>query len=262
MKMRMLCALLMLAVAASPVLAGWVIESNETSPGGELSKQTIYFQNNMMKIVDEDGQTVIFDVAKGEMYVLMPEQNMYIAGKPEDLMNAAKSMADKMKEAMMAHMTPEQKEAYEKLMDESKAEAAAAKTYDVKKTSEKATVAGYSTLKYQVYSGETMEEEAWISSDIKAGEEIDLQKVRTMMEAMAGEGEALAFEASSGYLALLEQGFPLKTISYEQGQPADVSEAVRVEKKTFPASEFAVPEGYQRMTIDQMYGGMMGEGMP
>ncbi len=250
----------------SNAFAGWVTQSTTTYSAGEgmppegSDEQTMYLQNNKLKTVNVGDQTVIFDVDKGEMMVLIPERKVYFSGKPEDIMNAVKAMADKMKQAMMAQMTPEQRKAYEQYMEQPQEEAAPKKKREVKKTNEQATIAGYPATKYEVWVNDELDEELWITTKVKLSDEIDIDAVSNMMKAMGTPGEEASFEMTDEYLELMRQGAPLKTVHYENGEQQYVEETTNVQKKDIPASEFVPPADYKKLTMEEAMSHMMGGG--
>jgi hypothetical protein len=266
MKARILLAMAFSLLLASNAYAGWIIESGTTMQDGEQSKDVVYIQDNKMKIVSWEGQSVgeimIFDVEKGTMCVCMPERKIYFCGTPDELKKSSEEMADKMKEAMMAQMPPEQREAYKEMMEMEAGEEGAAPekkaTYEVKKTSEKASIAGFSTVKYQVFMNGELDQELWIASKVRAVDELDMGKMMNMMKGMSGSGEHVSFTSTQEFLEVTRQGFPLKTVHYESGEQSEVEEAVRIEKKKIPASELKPPEDYRELTMEQVYSMMRG----
>jgi hypothetical protein len=85
--------------------------------------------------------------------------------------------------------------------------------------------------------------------------------MRGMLEGMQDAGGAeQGFEASPEFLSLVEGGFPLKTVEYDGGGASDVKEATKVEKKDIPDSEFLPPGDYTKVTVEQLFGQMMGGG--
>jgi hypothetical protein len=263
---RLVIAVVMGLALVSSALAGWVTQSTTTysveegMPPETSDEQTMYLQNNKLKTVNVGDQTIIFDVDKGEMMVLIPERKVYFSGKPEDIMNAAKTMVDKMKQAMMAQMTPEQRKAYEQYMEQPQAEAAPKKKREVKKTNEQTTIAGYPATKYEVWVNGELDEELWITTKVKLSDEIDVDAVSNMMKAMGTAGEEPSFQMTEEYMELMRQGAPLRTVHYENGQRRYVEETTSIQKKDIPASEFMPPGDYRKLTMEEAMGHMMGGG--
>ncbi|MCK4305776.1 MAG: DUF4412 domain-containing protein [Candidatus Eisenbacteria sp.] len=266
MKTSILLAMAFSLLLASNAYAGWIIESNTTMQDGEKSKEVVYIQDNKMKVVSWEGQSIgqimIFDIEKGTMCVCMPERKVYFCSTPDELKKSSEEMANKMKEAMMAKMPPEQREAYKKMMEMEAGEKEAAPekkaTYKVKKTLEKASIAGFSTVKHQVFMNGELDQELWLASKVKAVDELDMGKMINMMKGMSDSGEHVSFSSTQECLELMRQGFPIKTVHYEEGEQSQVEEAVRIEKKKIPASELKPPEGYKELTMEEVYGMMRG----
>ena len=133
---------------------------------------------------------------------------------------------------------------------------------DVKKTSDKATIAAYSGQKYQVLVDGKLKEELWVCAKINLKDEGDINKLNQLIEAMSGPGEEdNSYEHSTEYVKLMEQGYSLKSIEYdEEGNKEDVTVAVKVEKKNIPNSEFEVPKGYRKLSAAEFIKRMMQEG--
>lgn len=247
----------MFLLLVSQAFAGWVIEEVSGYPEEEETRETIYFQKNRIKIVDSE-QIMIFDLEKGMLYFLNPDREIYWSGTPEEFQEAMKEAMKLAMEKMLEEMAPEQREAYEQFMEgmeEETKEATPEKKIkvEVKKTSEKATVAGYSTQKYQVWVDGELKEELWISTEIDLKDEIDLKKFAQFIEALSGAGEEESYESSPEYMGLMKQGYPLRSIDYTFGEKGAVREATKVEKRQIPDSEFEVPKSYRKVSIGEMW---------
>lgn len=246
---------------ASQAFAGWVIEEVSGYPEGEKIRETIYFQKNKIKMVDSE-QIMIFDLEKGMLYFLNPDREIYWGGTPEEFQKAMKEAMklamEQMLEEMLEEMAPEQREAYKQFMEEMEEETKEATpekkvNVEVKKTSEKATVAGYSAQKYQVWVDGELKEELWISTEINLKDEIDLKKFVQFIEALSGPGEEEFYESSPEYMGLMKQGYPLRSIEYDQEEEQTVTEVAKVEKRQIPDSEFELPKSYRKVSIGEMW---------
>jgi len=242
---------------ASQAFAGWVIEEVSGYPEGEEIRETIYFQKNKIKMVDSE-QIMIFDLEKGMLYFLNPDREIYWGGTPEEFRKAMKEAMKLAMEEMLEEMTPEQREAYKEFMEgveEETKEATAEKKIkvEVKKTSEKATIAGYSTQKYQIWVDGELKEELWISTEINLKDEIDLKKFVQLFEALDAAAGEESYKSSPEYMGLMKQGYWLRSIDYTFGEKGTVREATKVEKKRIPDSEFKVPQGYRKVGIGEIF---------
>ena len=249
----------------SQAVAGWVIKEVATNSEGDKDTTIIYFQKNMFKSVDS--QIMMFDLEKGLIYFIVPERKIYWRGTTEEYQKAMEEGMKQMMEEQLKKMTSEQRDAYKlykKKMEKEAKKVSSQKKIKVvvKKTSEKSSFAGYSGQKYQVLVDGKLKEELWICAKINLKDEIDLNKLIMLMNAMSGPGEKDdSYEYSPEYVKLMEQGYPLKSIEYDdEGNKEDVTEAVKVEKKNIPNSEFKAPKGYRKLSASEFIKGMIQEG--
>ncbi|MCD6471837.1 DUF4412 domain-containing protein [Candidatus Aerophobetes bacterium] len=256
MKAKVILSLFIVLFLTSQAFAGWMVESVNRDTNGEETTEILYVQKNKMKSVGPE-MIMITDLDKNLLYIVnpKPEFKIYWSGTPEEMRKGIEEMTKQMEEAYLKNMSPEQREQYKQYkesMKEKPKEPATKKKFEVKKTSEKAIVAGYPTRKYQVWVNGELKEELWISSKIKIKDEIDLNKLEKFKEAMSGPEEEESYESSPEYMALMEQGIPLKSINYSN-QGNSVNEVKKVEKRKIPDSEFKVPKGYKKISLLELH---------
>jgi len=262
MKFSKFLPVFFILVITANAFGGWVITMSQTDPDGETSTETLYIQSNRMKVADPDEEVVIFDLDKGEMIIINHEKRSYFAGNPSEFMGGAMNAMMKAMEEQMKNLPPEQQEMmkeYQKQMGTDAEKSATMKKVkvEIKKMSDKGMVAGYPVQKFQVYSDGEHKEDLWVTSKISIKDELDLNKLAEFMEEIKTPGvEEAAYSYTSEYIRVMEQGFPLKTVKYTIAGE-DVSEASKVEKKRIPASEFAPPEGYKKVEMEDMMKEMM-----
>ncbi len=261
MKAKGLLLIFSTLLLASQAFAGWVVEEVTTNREGEKTTRITYIQNNRMKSVGSE--TMMFDLEKGLIYFLSPERKAYWSGTLEEYRKGMKEGQKQMEEAQLKKMTPEQRKAYkqykDKMEEETKEPTLKKKVkVEVKKTSGKTTIAGYSGQKHQVLVDGKLKEELWICSKINIKDELDLNKFTQIMEAMRGPEAEESYESSPEYMKLIEQGYPLKRLTYdEEGNKEEVTEAKKVEKKNIPDSEFEAPKGYKKLSTAEFIKAMM-----
>jgi len=256
MKAKVILSLFIVLFLTSQAFAGWMVESVNRDTNGEETTEILYVQKNKMKSVGPE-MIMITDLDKNLLYIVnpKPEFKIYWSGTPEEMRKEIEEMTKQMEEAYLKNMSPEQREQYKQYkesMKEKPKEPPTKKKFEVKKTSEKAIVAGYPTRKYQVWVNGELKEELWISSKIKIKDEIDLNKLEKFKEAMSGPEEEESYESSPEYMALMEQGIPLKSINYSN-QGNSVNEVKKVEKRKIPDSEFKVPKGYKKISLLELH---------
>lgn len=250
---------------ASQAFAGWVME--EVSSYGEEQKSTDirYVQQNKVKSVGS--KTTIINLEKGIFCFTVPDREVYWSGTPEEFRKLMEEGRKMMEEQQLKSMTPEQREAYQQYMKQREEEAktiAPKQKVEVKKTSNKAKIAGYSGQKYEVWVDGKLKEELWLCADIMPQDEIDIKKLEQFFETMYGSGEREgSYKSSPEYEKIatyMEQGYKLKNIKYDEyGMEKSVKEAVKIEKKNIPDSEFEVPKNYKKLNDEEFIKGMMGQ---
>lgn len=254
MRMRRRMIFLALMLAAVQVHAGWIIKMSSTAPDGTKQVEIFTIQDNKWKVESEGTGTVLFDLEKDELIIVDHESRTAYVGSPSEMASMRDNAMAQMEE-QLKNMPAEQREMVRKMMaQQMQSQPSAAKSIDVqvRKTGEKATVAGYAVEKYEVRVGGAHREDVWLTSRILLKDELDMDKLQTFMEGMAwGGSEETLYSSSPEYIQLYRQGFPLKQATIMPGGNI-VSEAVQVEKKNVPNSAFSVPNGYERKGLSDM----------
>ena len=78
-----------------------------------------------------------------------------------------------------------------------------------------------------------------------------MPQINKMASCSAMGGGDFDIENSKEYRKLEEKGWVLKRVA--RGEV--VSEVVKLEQKKIPASEFKVPAGYKKISLEQLLGG-------
>ena len=247
-----LISLLIFTSFVSTLFAGWVIKEKKEDKNSGKSSQivTTYFQNNMIR--NDDSQfTTILNFNKKTIAIINKNSKNYWSGSLNDFIKANKETMQEMMKKMTEGMTPKEKEEFEKMMKPQK------KNYSVKieKTSEKEKIAGYEGVKYNVYVDGKLKEEIWISDKIDISKEVDLKKVRDfntkLREALNGE---MTYEDTPEYEKLMYRGYDLRKLVVSSFGVEISKEAIEIEKKNIPSSEFTIPSGYNKVSLSELLG--------
>ena len=246
--------------------AGLVIERQTYEESGQKVKGTIYMQDNKIKSFDEAGQfSAIFDLNTGEMIQVDNTSRTYSTTQAKNYFEYYQRYALKMKAAMLQQLSelpPDKRTHAEVMMTQQGIELpgydASASNIEVKKTGSKKKIAGYESVKYEVYRNGNMVEEIWTSNDQRFQEEIDMNKMvdylselRQIEDSMAGKG-SLSKDTEEAYIEVFSSGFPMKTIDYQPTGDSIIEETVKVSKKKIDAKEFEAPNGYRKVSLQQM----------
>jgi len=269
--------LLLCTVFAVTSYAGWIMESTDGT--------TTYIENGRIKS-DFSGEgmsiTHIVDSTKGIITMLDKNRKVYGSGTPEEYCDATQSFGREMQEQAMAKIPPEQRKMIEEQMKQFKQMPQAGQkekmhkpVVSVKKTGSNDIIAGHKTDKYTVTMDGDKYQDIWIVSDISAADEMKklnldkfnliekrMDKCMNMAEDMSMMSDPLD---SPEYRKLTENGFIMREVYYTGGFAGpggdEKTEVTRLEKKSIPALEFKIQDGYQKVPLKDLFKGMMGPGM-
>lgn len=246
--------------------AGLVMERQTYEESGQKVKGTIYMQDNKIKSFDEAGQfSAIFDLNTGEMMQVDNTSRTYSTTQADDYFKYYQRYALKLKAAMLQQLSelpPDKRTHAEEMMTQQGIELpgynANASNIVIKKTDSKKKIAGYESVKYEVYRNGNMVEEIWTSDDQRFKEEIDMNKMidylselRQIKDSMAGWG-SLSKDSAKAYIEVFSSGFPMKTIVYPPTGDSIIEETINVSKKKIDSKEFEAPTGYRKVSLQQM----------
>jgi len=259
--------LVLLIFTASQVIAGLVLEQERYEKGtSKKLKGTIYIQENKVKFFDEEGQfSAIFNLETGEMMQIDNMSRTYTSAKAKDYFKFFKEYALKMKTAMqqqLAELPPDQRAQAEEMMKRQGIELPGSNSVPVKielkKTGDISKIAGYESVKYEIYRNGKLDEEIWTSKEVGLENEIDMNKMTEYMselrkiEESLGGASSVSKEAEQVYIEVFGSGFPMKTTDYPVSGTSIVEEIVKVSRKQIESSEFRAPAGYRKVPLEQM----------
>ncbi len=259
--------LVLLIFTASQVIAGFVLEQERYEKGtSKKLKGTIYMQENKVKFFDEEGQfSAIFNLETGEMMQIDNMSRTYTSAKAKDYFKFFKEYALKMKTAMqqqLAELPPDQRAQAEEMMKRQGIELPGSNSVPVKielkKTGDISKIAGYESVKYEIYRNGKLDEEIWTSKEVGLENEIDMNKMTECMselrkiEESLGGASSVSKEAEQVYIEVFGSGFPMKTTDYPVSGTSIVEEIVKVSRKQIESSEFRAPAGYRKVPLEQM----------
>jgi hypothetical protein len=210
--------------------------------GKEIAAKTYYIPKLLKQVHGDSGEVTIMRLDKEVIITVNKKDSTYsemtFAEMEAEMKNAGGQMDEKMAEAEkeMEDLPPEQKKMVEEMMakmgkkkDESNIE--------VTETGGKKTISGYSCTEYVATEDGKSFLTVWTTNDIKGFEPLadDLMELlRRMAEMipMMGRSRAEAMKKVKGF-PILTEAQQVKTL------------VTNVEKRSTPASEFEVPEGYK-----------------
>ncbi|MEM7534985.1 MAG: DUF4412 domain-containing protein [Chloroflexota bacterium] len=253
-----------LFICAYQSMAGLIVERERYEKGGgERVSGTIYIQENKLKFFDEEGQFyAIFDLNTGEMIQVDNLSRTYSTTRADDYFAYYKQYAQRMEAAMrqqLSELPPNKREQAEAMMKRQgiALPGSNGKSSDIssKKTSDTKKIAGYESVKYEIYVDGRLEEEIWITSDERFKQEVDIEKMTQYLSELRAIDHSLGGNGNSdakAYVEVFSSGFPMKTIDYPVYGNEIIEQTVKVSNKNIDNNEFTAPLGYRKVELKEM----------
>lgn len=252
------CLFLMLTAMVTTSYAGVVVTRVDGS--------TLMIQDGKMKeLGGEDESWVVIDPRKEELIMVNDANRTYI---PTTIYEFCTSVKAEM-ERVLQGMSPEERRAVEQMMSGSSGNrGGSAPSVKVKKVGPGGKIAGYKTVRYNVYQNGTLYEELWIAKGTPIEKEIgnleQVERVSAKFDSCGNEpgmGEKrMDPESSKEYQKLYKEGWVMRRIVHQPGGPimggsgTTQREEVRsIQVRKIPVSEFQPPKGYRRISVKDMY---------
>lgn len=122
----------------------------------------------------------------------------------------------------------------------------------VKNTGQSRVINGLQAHKYEIWVDGQLLEEQWLAPAIDLTKELDTKKMQKMMSVFAQASGENSYESDPAVQELWSKGYPVRTVQHLNGETL-VREVVLAHKETLSDSLFAVPEGYQRVKLMEMF---------
>lgn len=277
-----LAALLGALTIAAPASAGWIIEEVTRGGADGPQRQRQFLQANRLKTVTFEGnkvtQAVVMDLDAQTITHIDYNERAYTVATAKEYAEAMRkgfeamgeAMGDQMKEMEkeLKDLPPEQRKQLEALMRQAqqtakrqpaptlKPEDCAEDKVDIRRTGQRATVAGYDAIGYQLFTNGKLDSEVWIAPAITAIREIDPRKlerlVREMMRALPQCPPRGQLIGADPVWKLMKDGYPVRSVEKDGNT---VTEVVKAESRTIAVGEFQAPAGFARKTLQELMGG-------
>ena len=216
------------------------------------SEETVYYKPGFFKVVDpERGNVTIVNLDKGLIWQIDLNKKTYFEMTFDQLAQMQEQASAKMKEVQQRLQTqlqgmPEDKrQMIEQMLGKGtmKALAQGKLEFTWKSTKEKQTINGYPCRKYiPLLNGEPIGE-VWVTDKFNLGDDVS-----KYVQALRLFGKQ-SFASEPPF-----KGLPIKTVIDMQMGPSKThseSTVVKVEEKSIPDSEFALPSGLKKVEVPQ-----------
>ena len=250
-------ALLLLFFISLPVQAGWVLKvKTYYADSEEATSKTIYFQNNVIKVV-EPQLTTIYDLNQSLLTFLKPQIQMYWKGHLEDYRDELNETLQMMIDIEVSKLPDNQKEEARKMLETmlrimENPDTTSSLDISIRETGESETILDYKTRKYQVFLNGVITEDLWIPDDFDVSQDLDFGKFLICLSHLrTGFENELLYQTSPAYRAIIEDTYILRTKEYHAGYQT-IKEVTNIQETELNDSEFLPPEGYKPASLSEL----------
>lgn len=209
-----------------PAWAGWVLV--------EQDGQKNLISKGRIKTVPPDASEgwSVMDFKKGQILIVNFEDKTYTQASLDQFCKSMQQLKAKIK-GMMSKDDQQKKPA----------------KIEVIKEGPGGEIAGFKTEKYKVMMDGQLYEEVWLTTEPEFIKDFNPAMLTKLMTCAAEDQDV---ENSPAYQKMVASGWLLRSIDYEGGQADTQTDVVKVTKQDIAESEFAVPQGLKKTSIENM----------
>ncbi len=234
----------------------------------KVEKGKIWILDNKIKFEEETGRAAaIFDLNTGEMIQIDGQGKQYVAAKPDEYFKFIQDITSQMKSEMekqLSQLPPDKRAQMEEMMKSQgmplPGSSTKPKNLKLQKPGKEENIAGYKSVKYEVYEDGRLIEEIWTSNQV-LDNEIDIKKMSNYLQKIKdisenASGIAITPEGQMVYKEVFESGFPMKTVDHDSADGVYIEEITKVSKTNLNDSDFLAPSDYKKITLQEMMQGL------
>ncbi len=256
---KLLIAVVFLVASCAARTDGWEISTRYYSmsmSGSDERTEKVMLLDGYMKMVNQE-LTTIFNLKEDKLIYINSNSNTYWEGSPADFIREARIELELMVEEKLLHVPEDDREMvramYHDMIEYTFPTTPIAnpemRTYSVERVHEKDAVAGYSTVKYDIFENAYPLESLWLAKDLPIAKDFSFRDLAHFLNQLAGGAYASSFESSEQYFNLLEKGYPVKVQIRRGDGSIQVSEVTEAKRVNLTLQDFSVPADCQRSTL-------------
>ena len=242
-------------------------ETHTTADSGKKDSGTVYFGSDAVRVDNNDSDSpssVIFQAERDVLLMLDHKNKSYTETTRGELDQLAQKTSKALGELdkQMASLPAEQREAVQNILGTQMAglkQPKPAAKLSWKKTGTGEKIGGYACDHYEGRAGEILQEEVWAATPQSLGipgpEMQTFQSLTTFFSDVFSkfmQGIGTRFPAFSNMKLEKDnglEGFPLKSIQYQDGKPSEIWQVTHLDSKPVNVTKFALPDGYKKESL-------------
>ncbi|MBI2956078.1 MAG: DUF4412 domain-containing protein [Acidobacteria bacterium] len=232
----------------APAQAGVVIELEQREPGSEavVARSVHYLDAGRLRIETKtpegDDIIFIFRADRETAWAIDPASGTYTEWTPAQVAEMKKHLEEsrrQMKE-QLAQLPAEQRKAIEEMMQGALAEPAT-----VRKVAQGEAVGRFVCTRYEMLTGGRRTSEVWAAPPEQLQMQVaEYDTFRALGRLFDPLGAQTPVSQLSGAGAI--DGFPVRSVYYDNGRPVLEERVVKAERQSLPATLFELPAGLRK----------------
>ncbi len=249
---------------SAKAFAGWYIVEKSEDKFGNVSYQSTFIQDGMMRI--ENAQTIfILNQNTNKITLIFPQKMTYWIGDHDSLQTA---VLDNIRIQMIqeiAQLRSDERQAaedeYNKMILAAQNDSAIHHLPDqikIRKSDSTLKVCGLLSICYHVFIDTVINENVWISKQVSPYNTLDIRKITKMTKVFSKPSFVTFYRTSEEWFDLIQNGVIVKSaLPTEFGESVTYVESIK--ETNVPVAFFEPPSNYRKINVDELIQITMGE---
>jgi len=249
--------ILTIVVNTFAATAGWKIVEQITDSKTTVSTvQTIYIQDDKIKI-ERPAETLIINLNTQSISIIFHADRTYWTGNLQEFKVGALLSLQSQFDLIAALVPADEQEYYKKYFENlmsayrnpKRKKIRDEKQISISKTDELCEILGYECSKYELFAGDTLIKQFWLTKKLNTKADFNKLKFNEFMTQLLPHDNN--YYENRAYLKLYKKGEILKTIDYKP-QHTIMRETVSIEQQDFSLFFFSPPHDYFLVSLNKI----------
>lgn len=233
--------------------SGWIISEKSKDKHENITIQTITIQNNHIRF-DDPSSITIFNLDKQTVIIAFNNKKIYWSGSLQNFKEGVMSNFEDQMKYLIEHVSKDQRAYFEGLYQNylksvSEQPEKTTPAIHIKETDSTFVIKGFETKKYQVFVGDTLKEQLWITHQINPYSEIDQEKLFSFNNQISPFDKQNTYSLSEDYITLLKRGMPVRSVVYYSGNEEIYTEVEEIQNTDIDPKTFEPPRGFTAVEL-------------
>jgi len=257
--MRIVKIVLLFLLIQEVAYGGWVITEESNNGIGNLSIQTTFIQNNVVRY-ETPTSIVIINLNTKFITMVFSEYRVYWSGTSNELKQSIVSIYDMQFEKMLAGLPKKEQNELDSVYNNLRQQMLDSSDYvkdkniSIVKTDEVQEIYGYSSQKYNILVDSVLIESIWHTTEVKPYDDISIGDMVSFMQQVNQTPGKVSIAQTKEYLELLKTGMLLKSIEFSANNNKVETTVTNIREIDIKADFFLPPNNYAKVSLfDVLY---------